>query len=86
MAKLMCPECGEPMHPGMGCMETVVGYLPNKEGHTHNDNCLSKQYRCPNGHCKEVYLRRTCPTPGCDWRGKSTCFCHPGSKVDEWPS
>ncbi len=81
---LNCPQCGEAMFFGGeldGTWETCVAYM-SPERHDHNDNCLTRIYRCSNGHEKTVSKRRKCPT--CDWVGKKYCFCHPDSKVDDW--
>jgi hypothetical protein len=78
----VCETCGEPWVSYTGEFETLVGYM-NIPGHKHNDNCLGKGYYCKNGHCTQVYLRRRCPA--CDWKGKETCECHKGAKVDVWP-
>lgn len=81
---LNCPECGELMSftEGFdGTRETLVYYV-SPPGHDHDDNCLKRIYRCPNGHARKVSKRRRCPS--CDWVGKKTCFCHPDPKVDEW--
>lgn len=68
-----------------GPVKTLVGYL-SPPGHDHDDNCLQYFYTCSNGHETAMSLRRRCPAPNCDWVGKADCFCHPGSKVDEWPA
>lgn len=81
---MFCDICGEPT---VACKiyETLVGYEKLPGGHNHDDNCRTRGYRCKNGHTFIVSRRNRCPVPGCDWRGKETCFCHPGQKVDEWP-
>lgn len=81
---MICAICGLPMSwDGITTM-TAVGYDSEPE-HDHDDNCLKRIYVCQNGHSVVVSKRRTCPFPGCDWKGKEECFCHPGKKVDEWP-
>jgi hypothetical protein len=77
-----CPECSELFTSRSGTMSTLVGFR-SPEGHNHDDNCTGREYYCPNGHKTTIALRRSCPS--CDWRGKETCFCHPGGKVDRWP-
>lgn len=82
-----CEICGEKLsvlHGDFfsGVMSTLIGYS-SPPGHNHDDNCLTQMYTCPNGHKVKVSKRRTCPK--CDWKGKLTCFCHPGNKVDKWP-
>lgn len=83
---MKCPECKEELYHSeeWGTMETCVGHF-SPPGHDHNDNCLSRIYRCINGHQIKVSLRRRCPNPDCDWIGKDECFCHSGKKVDQWP-
>lgn len=94
-----CSECTLEMRPqtildvmpnyrGAGSLtapfegQTLVGY-ESPEGHEHDDNCLSRVYVCGNGHERKVSKRRSCPA--CDWKGKTSCSCHPGEKVDTWP-
>lgn len=80
-----CPQCGaEWVWCEEGFGQTLVGYA-SPPGHDHDDNCRQKQYRCANGHEHALSIRRRCSTYGCDWAGKSDCFCHPGRKVDAWP-
>lgn len=85
MANLeQCPECSSPwVRAEQGYLETLVGYY-SPPGHDHDDNCRRRYYKCANGHGRSVSLRRTCPT--CNWKGKLTCFCHEGEKVEKWPS
>lgn len=63
-------------------IETTGGYVSLKR-HEHNDNCLTRVYRCLDGHQTVIGRRRRCPE--CGWVGKATCGCHPGEKVDVWP-
>ena len=63
-----------------GTAQTLVGYGPFELGHNHDDNCRTRIYRCANGHEIGVRVRNTCPA--CDWKGKLTCFCHDGEKVE----
>jgi hypothetical protein len=86
MSEVICTECGLPMYvdPNAGFMETCVGYF-SPPGHNHDDNCRSTVALCDNGHRQGVSVRRTCPNPDCDWKGKEECFCHQGRKLDEWP-
>ena len=77
----VCSACGEQMR----CVSetsTLVGYV-SPRGHNHDDNCVVRRYVCSNGHVYEVSKRNRCPT--CDWLGKESCSCHPGSKVNDWP-
>jgi hypothetical protein len=76
-----CPKCNNKLIPS-AIAETLVGYF-SPPGHNHNDNCLTRAYRCTCGYSIIISKRRTCPV--CSWKGKETCFCHPGKKVDEWP-
>ena len=82
--ELVCLECGMAMAWTGDEGQTLLGYA-SPDGHDHDDNCLYRSYRCANGHERRVYLRRTCPVPGCDWVGKATCRCHVGLKVNRWP-
>lgn len=81
---MICSVCDEPMTAGL-VLETLVGYGRFPEGHNHDDNCRSRVYICKNGHKTWLSRRNKCPAPGCEWKGRETCFCHPGTKVDEWP-
>lgn len=79
-----CPKCNGTMVAG-GTFSTMVGYL-DPSGHDHDDNCMNRKYVCGRcGHTWKVSIRRTCKVPGCEWKGKETCFCHEGKKLDEWP-
>lgn len=78
-----CPECGTPFVEHSFTCATLVGPIITNEGHEHDDNCLKRTYYCANGHSTVLSLRRTCPN--CDWKGKKTCFCHQGGKIDTWP-
>lgn len=81
-----CPTCGAPAGLAKGWKETCVAY-GSPSGHRHNDNCRSRQIICSADcrHYGEMSIRRTCPRPDCTWKGRATCFCHPGPKVDAWP-
>ena len=89
-----CPECGADFERHSGSMTTLLGFHCNDAEHKHDDNCLTRNYECVNGHRTVLSVKRTCgdkdgvPMPGrnCKWKGKETCFCHPGEKVDAWPS
>lgn len=59
--------------------QTMVGYF-SPPGHDHDDNCRRKIYTCQCGNEQIIYLRNKCPA--CDWKGKKTCFCHEGEKVE----
>lgn len=63
---------------------TLVGYLSLPD-HDHDDNCASVTYRCENNHTETVNIRRVCPNPSCDWKGRETCFCHQGIKAEGYP-
>ena|SRR3990167_4435738 len=81
---LKCSLCDQPLFwLGGSTWETLVGHSSDP-GHNHNDNCLKRTYFCSNHHAIVIQsIRRTCPS--CDWKGKITCFCHQGLKLDEWP-
>ena len=78
-----CPECGGPFVKHGGTSMTLVGYGDGPCGREHDDNCQKRIYVCKNGHRTEVSRRNSCE---CGWKGKETCFCHAGTKVDRWPS
>lgn len=79
---MKCPDCGvETQYFSEG--ETMVGYS-SPRGHDHDDNCRKRYYQCANGHDWVESIRRTCPRPGCDWRGKAHCDRCGGAKVDAW--
>ena len=81
---MKCKTCGENARDLGHSSSTLVGYM-SPPGHDHDDNCVNKTDRCPNGHNNSVSLRNRCSDPECDWVGKDSCFCHDGPKVDEWP-
>jgi hypothetical protein len=81
---LACPTCSAPFIEHNGLIQTLVGYN-SPPGHDHDDNCLGATYTCANGHETSLAFQRRCSTPGCDWKGKDECFCHPGKKVDARP-
>jgi hypothetical protein len=84
MATMNCVKCGG-LSEAFGTRKTLV-WWNSPPGHDHDDNCMSRHYMCREcGHQHKVSLRRTCPTPGCDWKGRAECFCHDGSKLDKWP-
>ena len=78
-----CPECNEPFIKHGGTSTTLVGFGQGSCGRDHDDNCLNRVYTCRNGHHTHLSVRRSCE---CGWKGKETCFCHPGRKLDKWPS
>ena len=83
MSVLLCKDCHEPMS-SIGCRSTMVGYGSNCPlGLEHDDNCQKHTMVCKNGHIREVALRRTCV---CGWRGKLTCSCHEGEKLEFNPN
>lgn len=77
---MTCPTCGEAFVACHGGFSTLVGYY-SPPGHDHDDNCRAWYYSCANGHHTLLHIRNTCPV--CDWKGKATCFCHRGEKVDK---
>jgi len=80
-----CPTCGGELVWRSSVGSTMIGGA-SPPGHDHDPNCHSRAYRCKNGHEFKVSIQNRCPVPECDWVGKSTCYCHPGIKVKEWPS
>lgn len=80
---MTCPTCSEPFTGHDGTTETTVGYF-SPPGHDHDPNCMRRTYACPNGHQTELAIVRRCPTKGCDWKGRTECFCC-ARFVDEWP-
>jgi hypothetical protein len=83
-----CPTCQEKLFPMTGfagaIMSTLVGYY-SPSGHDHDDNCVKRGYTCAKGHDIIISKQNACDAEGCTWKGKETCFCHPGQKVEEWP-
>jgi hypothetical protein len=79
-----CAICGQPLKNAGGGLMTCVGYF-SPPGHDHDDNCWKRSYVCENGHRVTLSVRRSCPAPGCNWKGKEKCFCHKGPKLDAWP-
>lgn len=79
-----CPKCNEPFKAATSTSVTLVGFF-SPLGHNHDDNCRSRSFVCKNGHVTRMSRRNSCSDPKCDWKGKLTCFCHEGEKVDEWP-
>lgn len=80
---MLCLECGEEMIANCE-VTTSVGYF-SPEGHNHDDNCVTRQYMCKNGHIVNISKRNKCSAKGCTWVGKESCSCHKGKKVEEWP-
>jgi hypothetical protein len=80
---MKCPECNGAFVRASGACETCVGFF-SPPGHDHNRNCLTRDYVCAQGHQTKVALIRTCPADGCDWRGKTSCFCCKRF-VEAWP-
>ena len=82
---LICEKCDAPMKYDVEqrTWRTLVGFF-SPEGHDHDDNCVSRVYKCPNEHSLTVSKRNHCPK--CNWIGKKSCFCHKRLKVEEWPN
>lgn len=90
-----CSTCGEPLvrvrmfrlrsgREVIEEMQTLMGYS-SPPGHDHDDNCKKRLYFCKNDHENAISIRRRCSAPGCAWVGKERCFCHSGTKIDQWP-
>ena len=77
---MICTECSQPMQ-NRGSYTTLVAYFNSgcPLGNNHDDNCKGTEYICINGHRKIIHQRNTCP---CGWKGKLTCFCHLGEKIE----
>lgn len=73
---MKCPACSTNVTQHSGEWRTLVGYWP------HDDNCISREYRCACGQKWVESLARSCVS--CDWTGKTSCFCHGGAKVARW--
>ena len=80
-----CPKCGKPFVKHHGTCQTLVGYS-SPPGHDHDDNCRSRMYECEDGHRTGITAQNHCHAEGCDWAGKTKCFCHHGDKLAEWPA
>lgn len=61
------------------CITLVMYYSP--EGHNHDDNCITRLYKCKNEHYIKLGIIRRCHA--CDWKGSDKCFCC--TKVEKWP-
>lgn len=69
-----CPKCKASVeYKGVG--HTLVYYGPFEPGHDHDDNCKHHMWVCTNGHEIQERQQNICPAPGCDWKGKTDCFC-----------
>ena len=85
--KTACPKCGSTLgfdRDGARESSTLMGYS-SPPGHNHDDNCRKRRYTCK-GCGKSVILSKRNTCHACDWKGKKTCFCHEGQKVDQWPN
>lgn len=83
--RAQCPECGEELDTRSEYIwQTAVGY-DSPPGHDHDDNCVTRAYKCKKGHVVKLSIRRRCPVEGCGWEGKERCSCHKMDKFDEWP-
>ena len=79
--RVPCPECGLETE-SIGYKTTLVGYV-STAGHDHDDNCRCFSFTCQKGHHFSVLPVNTCPTKGCSWRGRDSCWCHT-PQVKEW--
>lgn len=78
----ICPKCESVMSRGT-TWQTCVGFV-SPPGHNHDDNCVDRTYTC--SKCKfEMVVSKQNSCPACDWKGRKTCWCHTGEKVEEWP-
>lgn len=80
----VCPTCGAAFVSHGWEMTTCVGFF-SPFGHDHDGNCMGRDYTCSAGHVTTLSIVRRCPADGCDWRGKTECFCC-DRFVDEWPA
>ena len=80
----VCSTCHGPLTTYDEESSTCVGYF-QEEGHDHDPNCQRREFYCAEGHRNPIAIVRTCPTEGCDWQGKSECFCVPRF-VRTWPA
>jgi len=55
---LKCTECGEEMTGSEGTSSTYAGYI-SPPGHNHDNNCVSRLYRCKNGHTRRIFRQNT---------------------------
>lgn len=69
-----CPECKGRL-TYKGCGSTLVGYGGYEAPHDHDDNCVTYEWWCENGHVICERQQNYCPVEGCDWKGKTDCFC-----------
>lgn len=86
---MKCKTCGGPITHHVGDLSTLVGFIkhPNEDPRCdHDDNCVLRIFRCDKEHNNDVHIRRICPNPDCDWKGKETCFCHEGAKIEDYPN
>ena len=67
----LCPKC----KTECACkgVETKLVGMYSPPGHNHDDNCKAGYFKCVCGCRFSVAIRSTCPTPGCDWKGKTEC-------------
>ncbi len=84
---MICTACGSNLVVlSRWEMTTAVGYQDYVDAdgktHKHDDNCRTREAQCQAcGWIAVVSIRRTC---WCGWKGKDSCFCHDGLKVDSW--
>jgi hypothetical protein len=70
----ICPGCGAAIK-FKESGKTLVGYGGYTAPHNHDDNCVKYIWQCDNGCFVVERQQNVCPVPGCDWRGKTDCFC-----------
>jgi hypothetical protein len=69
----------------MECVSTYTTSVAfsSPVGHNHDDNCVTRTYRCDQGHTLLANIRNKCHA--CDWVGRDCCFCHEGKKLEIRP-
>lgn len=85
--KIKCSECDEFLTTYIEGGKTLLGGIIFEQGKPcapkHEINCVSRIYKCSNGHTRKLSIRNKCDE--CDWLQDPECFCHPDPKIDEWP-
>lgn len=71
-----CPVCETKLNY-IGSSRTAVNYRGYAPPHDHDDNCQLLMLICENGHEISERQQNTCLVEGCNWKGKTECFCSP---------